>query len=76
MNIIGIGVVNMKKEKVHWTKLEMNERMKYEVAEEIGLLDKILDKGWENLTARENGRIGGLVTNKKKKLSKIDNLKL
>lgn len=63
----------MKKEKVHWTKLEASERMKYEVANEIGLLDKILDQGWENLTARENGRIGGLVTKKKKKINKEDN---
>ncbi len=64
----------MKKEKVHWTKLEAAQRMKYEVAQEIGLLDRVLNDGWENLTARENGRIGGLVTKKKKKMSKINNL--
>lgn len=51
-----------------WTELEIHERMKYEVAKEIGLLDKVLEEGWENLTARENGRIGGLVTKKNKKL--------
>ncbi len=35
------------------------DRMKYEVAEEMGLLDKIKTIGWGNMTSRECGRIGG-----------------
>ena len=35
------------------------DRMKYEVANELGLLDKIKTVGWGNMTSRECGRIGG-----------------
>lgn len=41
--------------------------LKYEIAEELGLLDKIFQKGWKNLTAKESGKIGGLVKSKKDK---------
>ena len=33
--------------------------MKYEVAEELGLLEKVERCGWRGLTSRESGRIGG-----------------
>ena len=42
-----------------------NERMKYEIAQELGLLDKVEQLGWKGLTARETGRIGGLMNQKK-----------
>ena len=49
------------------TKNEMlREALKYEIAEELGLMDKIDDCGWSGLTAEETGRIGGLMTKKKK----------
>lgn len=48
-----------------------DERLKYEIAEELGLLNKVLENGWKSLTAKETGRIGGLVT-KRKKLMKDD----
>lgn len=37
------------------------ERLKYEAACELGLMDKLLRVGWAGLTAEETGRIGGLV---------------
>ena len=40
--------------------------MKYEVAEELGLLDRVLADGWKSLTSKETGRIGGIVTKKKR----------
>jgi hypothetical protein len=43
-----------------WEK-EM-ERIKIEVAEELGLGDKIKKEGWQNLTARETGRVGGMMS--------------
>ena len=46
--------------------LEPEEKIKYEVAEELGLLDRVLSQGWKSLTSKETGRIGGLVTKKKK----------
>lgn len=42
------------------------EKMKYEIAEELGLLDKVLDEGWKSLSSKETGRIGGLVAKKKR----------
>lgn len=44
-----------------------NLELKYEIAKELGLLDKVLTSGWKSLTAKETGRIGGLVTKRKKK---------
>ena len=47
-----------------------NEDMKYEIAAELGLLEKIEKNGWKSLTAKESGRIGGLMTKKKKEGAK------
>ena len=44
--------------------------MKYEIAEELGLIDKIKRFGWGELTAEETGRIGGIMTAKKKQRNK------
>ncbi|RJQ06148.1 MAG: alpha/beta-type small acid-soluble spore protein [Bacillota bacterium] len=35
------------------------DRFKYEVAEDLGLRDDIQNRGWENMTTREAGKIGG-----------------
>jgi small acid-soluble spore protein F (minor alpha/beta-type SASP) len=35
------------------------DRFKYEVAEELGLRDKIERVGWGDMTTREVGKIGG-----------------
>lgn len=40
--------------------------MKYEIAEELGLIDKIKKFGWGGLTAKETGRIGGIMTVRKR----------
>lgn len=47
----------------------MRETLKYEIAEELGLTDKVKELGWSGLTAEETGRIGGLMTKKKKMLN-------
>jgi small acid-soluble spore protein F (minor alpha/beta-type SASP) len=44
----------------------MRETLKYEIAEELGLTDKIKAYGWSGLTAEETGRVGGLMTKRKK----------
>lgn len=59
--------MGIKKEKpIDLNNLEPDEKLKYEVAEELGLLDRVLSQGWKSLTSKETGRIGGLVTKKKK----------
>jgi hypothetical protein len=56
-----------KKEKeITWDCLSPDDQMKYEIAEELGLLEKVREGGWKSLTARETGRIGGLMTKKKR----------
>lgn len=40
------------------------KRLKYEVAEELGLRDDIEKRGWENMTTREVGKIGGNMVKK------------
>lgn len=52
--------------------LTPNDIMKLEIAREIGLMDKVEELGWGGLTAKETGRIGGIMTAKKKKGKKDD----
>lgn len=44
----------------------LRETMKYEIAGELGLQDKVDQLGWGGLTAEETGRIGGIMTKRKK----------
>lgn len=41
--------------------LTRQERRKYEIARELGLLDRVKAVGWAGLSAKETGRIGGLM---------------
>ena len=64
---------NIKTEKDN-KKIAENEKLKYEIAEELGLLEKVHQVGWKSLTAKETGRIGGLMTKRKRSVQKnIDN---
>jgi hypothetical protein len=49
---------------------EMNEKsndtLKLEIAEELGLLDKVNASGWKSLSAKETGRIVGILARRKK----------
>ena len=52
------------------TKNEMlRESLKYEIADELGLTEKIKTCGWSGLTAEETGRVGGLMTKRKKSIN-------
>ena len=57
----------MKKKK---KKETLEDKLKYEIAEELGLMDKIAEVGWAGLTAKESGRIGGLITVRKRNMKK------
>ncbi|SEF71120.1 Small, acid-soluble spore protein, alpha/beta type [Caloramator fervidus] len=52
----------LKSKKELTEKEKERERIKYEIAEELGLLDKVKKYGWSGLTAKETGRIGGIMT--------------
>jgi len=36
--------------------------LKMEIARELGLIEKVKKGGWGNLTSRESGQLGGLMT--------------
>ena len=56
------------KKKICIEELTTEEKLKYEVAEELGLLDKVMQSGWKSLTSKETGRIGGIVTKKRREM--------
>ena len=41
-------------------------QMKMEIAEELGLMEKVEQFGWKVLTSRESGLIGGIMGKRKK----------
>ena len=47
--------------------LSQEDRLKYEIAQELGLLEKLKEVGWAGLSAAESGRIGGMIGAKKRK---------
>lgn len=51
-------------------ELSDSEKMKYEIARELGVLDQVLENGWKSLSAKETGRIGGLMTGRKSRKEK------
>jgi hypothetical protein len=55
-----------KEKKIKWDDLSPDDRLKYEIAEELGLLEKVKTEGWKSLTAKETGRIGGIMTRRKR----------
>ncbi len=57
-----------KRKEIHLEELTTEEKMKYEVAEELGLLDKVLSEGWRALSSKETGKIGGLVTKRRREM--------
>ncbi len=42
------------------------DQLKYEIAKELGLIEKIQAGGWKSLSAKETGRIGGMLSRKRK----------
>ena len=47
--------------------ISQDERIKYEVARELGLLPKLLQVGWAGLSAAESGRVGGVMAARRRK---------
>ncbi len=46
-------------------RLNEKEQRKYEAAERLGLIPRLLENGWPGLSAKEAGRIGGALAGKK-----------
>ena len=72
-DILNRKITKKNGEKVPIRTLKLQEQLKYEIADELGLFEKIEKSGWGALTASESGRIGGMIRkrntqNKKKDL--------
>ena len=52
--------------------LSKDQRVRNEIAEELGLLEKLKAVGWAGLSAAESGRIGGLIAARKKNGDETD----
>lgn len=44
-----------------YMKPTQHERSKYQAAKAAGLLERVLEVGWAGLSAKESGRIGGIL---------------
>ena len=51
----------MHMEKANGAPITDNDRLKYEIAAELGLLPLVLVRGWGGLTTAQSGRIGGIM---------------
>ncbi len=60
--------MSTKKDEIDLNNIKPEDKLKYEIAEELGYLDKVMKTGWKSLTAKESGRIGGLITKRNKEL--------
>ena len=58
-----------KEKKIKLSEITPEEQLKYEIAGELGLLDRVLENGWKSLTAKETGKIGGLMTKRKREIN-------
>ena len=54
-----------KQKEIDLESLTPEEKVKYEIAEELGLLDRVLKDGWKSLSAKEKKR-----KNQKSKMTK------
>lgn len=65
-----MGKTKKKKEPFDPHNMTPEEQLKYEIACEIGLDQKILQGGWRCLTSKESGKLGGLIAGKKRQIKK------
>lgn len=61
---------NKNKQPFDWKNMTPEEKLKFEIAEELGLGDKVINGGWKSLTSKESGRIGGLITKRRREMKK------
>ena len=56
-----------KEKQIDLNNLTPEEALKLEIVREIGVYQKVLEGGWRSLSAKESGRIGGMMTKKRRK---------
>ena len=66
----GISMAAIKKKPIKLDELTQEEKLKYEIADELGLLDQVMQEGWRSLSSKETGKIGGLMAKRKREVQK------
>jgi len=56
---------------LEFKKPTLQERNKYLVAAEAGLLERVLEVGWAGLSAKESGKIGGMLSSKRRRIENV-----
>lgn len=64
---VGKRAQTQKGKKPQVKRTDPYEALKLEIAAELGLIEQVQQKGWHSLSAREAGKIGGLMTHRKRK---------
>ncbi len=49
----------------------VSDGAKRKALKQLGYLDRVKDRGWNSLTSKECGRVGGLVSREKKKKTAV-----
>lgn len=65
----GKNMSKKKNEPFDPNNIKPEDKLKFEIATELGLADKVIEGGWRSLTSKESGRIGGLVTKRKREIA-------
>lgn len=73
-DLIVRGKSAKKEKKPKVKRTDPYEALKMEIAAELGLMDQVRDKGWHSLSARDAGKIGGIMTQRKKKQKEQNNI--
>ena len=63
-------VAGKKDKPIDLRNIEPEDRLKYEIAGELGLLDRVLEGGWKSLTAKETGRVGGILARRRREAAR------
>ena len=67
--LFGKGIGNSV-QKYLWLSLGETDFIFAIIAEELGLLERVRESGWKSLSAKETGRIGGLMTKRRREQEK------
>ena len=54
--------------KLRKKEIDIVDSMKMEIASELGLTEQIKEKGWDSLSPKVTGKIGGIISQKMKKM--------
>lgn len=68
------GVKAKGRARVKVKRTDPMEALKMEIAAELGLLDQVRIKGWHSLSAKDAGKIGGMMTQRNKERAKNSSL--